>query len=972
MGRQSQQANWLAWTAVWPAALAWLLNLGLASKAAAADESAATGAEAGGVVWLLKGSFFDKEHEYSPLLSRELCRQALLIAARDELGLQTRDESLREWEASKGPSEALWIDVKGMDASIRSGADGTGTVIWQGKLAADNQAIGFRIVKLSGQAEALSRGEWVEALRKQGFSGHPNAIRESALSPPHAEQLVGEMDELSQFAALRLTHAAIAADGESPQRLDLLVRAYANLGRLTSIQWSLQPKVFTARSLIYAYRMVKHYPKSRLALWDRAYAKAMAGVGAAALNDLAAAEKLSGEDQETAPAWVALIEPFCKYQSAKLAELTQKEPSQAGLAGVLRLLSLQYGQSQLAIITAGQQAQGFSPRCLLIQDIMCDNSGPGLANELVETEPNTFSQSLSNELETMPDFPGAVKDVIANIRARGGNDPYHLSRKEIWTALIQQGVPQKDKQEPSWAVLGRMIEETTFAHARRYAHWLACEQGVEAGGYVEGVRPLVEGHPYAAMMDVYGLWHSGTQKELVASWKDMDWSDLPSKACSAEYMVIASRSDQAFWHRLWLAVIYHTDATSCDLEQLLQTFRQLSFTKGGDDYWAELLRHVSPQSPWLVVLQIQDHWDKAQAQAAQWEKEQGDVPAVSGALARKYADLKRWADAERCWRRYIAVSPDYDGYLALANVYWDENLPDKWLQTMKKFLDDGQAYGLEDAQAQDRIANYLDGRGQFKEAIPYADAEAESGAGWALQTDGYAHALVGDWAVAFRLFRECEDHYDQSPFDRYSLCCVSGQGDLKQAAGELEQFITARNAGNLLTIDDMYGYVGLQLVNKNDANAQQMLQRMLKQYSDPRAALHLALISSRLGDAAGAEKALDQAVTLSPPDTPYARFAGALRKAMHGGGALNPRDVDFSLQLADENGELTISYLAAGYMLTHSQQSQATAYLRRCFDHPRLQRIESAPAAIDARNQGIDPWTCIVNSFKAAATQPVN
>src|SRR5580693_3845085 len=43
-----------------------------------------------------------------PIFERELYRQALLIAAREDLGLQTRDESLREWQAAP---EGAW-DLK--------------------------------------------------------------------------------------------------------------------------------------------------------------------------------------------------------------------------------------------------------------------------------------------------------------------------------------------------------------------------------------------------------------------------------------------------------------------------------------------------------------------------------------------------------------------------------------------------------------------------------------------------------------------------------------------------------------------------------------------------------------------------------------------------------------------------------------------------------------------------------------------
>ncbi len=48
-----------------------------------------------------------------PLLARELARQALLIAARDGLGLHTRDALMREWDSAAGvPSGSAGVPLR--------------------------------------------------------------------------------------------------------------------------------------------------------------------------------------------------------------------------------------------------------------------------------------------------------------------------------------------------------------------------------------------------------------------------------------------------------------------------------------------------------------------------------------------------------------------------------------------------------------------------------------------------------------------------------------------------------------------------------------------------------------------------------------------------------------------------------------------------------------------------------------------
>ena len=103
---------------------------------------------------------------------------------------------------------------------------------------------------------------------------------------------------------------------KSAARLAALARAYANLSQLTLYHWSEEPNVYAARALLYAQRLAAADPKSKTALWTRAYAKALVGLERSAMEDLDAAG-----DGPDAPAWVAMLKAFCNYQTDKLSEL---------------------------------------------------------------------------------------------------------------------------------------------------------------------------------------------------------------------------------------------------------------------------------------------------------------------------------------------------------------------------------------------------------------------------------------------------------------------------------------------------------------------------------------------------------------------------------------------------------------------------------------------------------------------------
>ena len=299
-----------------------LVSLTAAGLAAATDANANPPPR--GVVYLdksLEWEIATGEDGHKSRLVREFFRQAFLIAARDELRLTTRDAWLGDPMPSEGdapPFDLKTQPVPGTPLQVFRGFPPNAKVVkrYELKLRGD-------LPYLVTQAEKLSRTKFVEALRAAGFSGKANAWKADAPLPDGIENLLVEMNFISQFQAVRELHEAIHSGGESPALLGGLVRGYANLGLLTEYLWHPEHKVFKARALLYAQRMVVRGEHSAQARWHRAYARSLVGLHKAALEDLDAAEKeaktAAGASDRSPPAWAPLLRAYCHYDLDRLS-----------------------------------------------------------------------------------------------------------------------------------------------------------------------------------------------------------------------------------------------------------------------------------------------------------------------------------------------------------------------------------------------------------------------------------------------------------------------------------------------------------------------------------------------------------------------------------------------------------------------------------------------------------------------------
>ena len=342
------------------------------------------------------------------------------------------------------------------------------------------------------EAERCSRTFYVEALRKCGFHGNANRRPFAAGVPEEIERGLSEMVFTSQLIALRQLHELVRSDGESPARLGALVRGYANLGMLTEFHWHPAHKVFKARALLYAQRMVAREPDPAYALWHRAYAFAAAGLHALALDDLKTAEKnsLPGDSR---PDWGDLIEAHCRF------DLDRLNPEQAGaesrqLAGLLRYLAIELGGDDGMIVAAGTELVQEMPECYRIHDGVCEHSGSAAEDGMFTEWLLVAGKTIYPRLLAAPDLSARAPRLRRSTTRAIPRTPSgrNMSAGRSSRALAEE--PSADGGEPSWACLGRLIAELSFVQVSGRVRFETSILDSSADEFVKESAPLVSGH----------------------------------------------------------------------------------------------------------------------------------------------------------------------------------------------------------------------------------------------------------------------------------------------------------------------------------------------------------------------------------------------------------------------------------------------------------------------------------------------
>lgn len=653
--------------------------------------------------------------------THELCRQGLLLAAREELSLVTRDQVLGECDEHRPAVEPTTLELLTVstDKEVQvklAKASAPGEPLWEGTVSYPQQGE----PALLAQIEAWARSDWPAVLRKAGYPGEARERGTTAV-PQEIEEQLAKMDFFHQFAAVRALHALMRTAAPSPQLEGALARGYANLGMLTEFHWNHAHKARKARGLLYAQRAAANLQRPGT-LANRAYAWTLCGFHQHALADLKAAE------HPKSLAWTKVLEAYCLFDVEKLGEFD--DTANAELAALLRYFTFENPTSMRHTLAYGGALMQKNPFCFRALDGMFAVHTLGNLRRISEVSPYLMQAAIRTQLPQWTSLPEPVLQTL-DVGPEEMVDEVDLIRQ-----LRVVGEPMTDYDEFTWRSLAQMLEETHFVHVWNLATVMRFSLGLPAGEYLESVKQRYEKHPHRAYIEVLGGSHQEAAR-IVAMLGDLRTNELPAYAQAKILGNVHAHRDPI------RAKLVSDPKPAMDRSYFdLVTLYHLSHTEAALELGPRLVE-VSPHSPAGPNFLLEAGRTTPEVRD-QYEGKFGWNPSILAQLVSRTQDkVKHLA----LIKRWVEVSQEHRAYVYLANHYRREGDLEQWKATLESFLETPQT-GLEHAQVRVQIAEYYMKDQKWKEAEPYALEAAESYAAWAM------------WAA---------------------VKCYEGQGDLKSA-----------------------------------------------------------------------------------------------------------------------------------------------------------------------------------------------
>jgi tetratricopeptide (TPR) repeat protein len=826
-------------------------------------------------------------------LVRELGRQALLIAARDELGLRTRDETLDEAFPNSilKAKEDLFVSVRGQySGEMRF-------QIWPASKPAallptkkDKKFNPRIILNVVENLEPRTRSELRDQLRQLRFDGKVQPPNEKNMPEYAIENQLREMNFVSQFAAVRAAHAAIAEKGQSREWLSVLARGYANLALTTEHHWKSDTEVFAARALLYAQRLLAADDRNPAAHATRAYVLAVVGLHGPALEELTVMEQLRKQqpDAPKSPDWLELVRPYCAFERKTLLELAKQRPS---LAQVAQRLSFEqtraYGDERWMFESARETLE----TCPEDYSVYAALTGPhaslgvgrtggfGAPAAMAHFMPRRIQELVALPKEGDGDKPvtvpknnskpsGDANDSNSDSDKQDSSDvsdgQYASTTMPTVESLRNATRSGQDTGEPSWSALGELIFEEQFVQA---ANFLEISLNATESSHTEvvaSILPAVKGHRYTKHIEAYSEPHN--YYNLIGDMRLIDPRGNMQNVIKAIWAPDSEKKLDRGPDAAWCA-IYDRSLTFNGMQEADNAILDMwwdHMTQEIHQRIADSYKTISPHSPQALRYEMQIAGASSDVNVARWEAEAGEDSTVYMSLGKYFARNSRPQDAIRMFERAVELSPSLDGFLDLANVYRNLGQEDKWQPTLERFFQ-SEPLGLEHAHMHSIIAEDLIGKDKVEEAEPHALAAAEPAPEWGLRLASQVEERLGKWDESEKFISAAATYYPTcSGVDWYFWCRRTGRGHIAMAKKVAESRLDERaldtdiNAGiNLITYN---------LLENNPRTASDDLKRLTKLAQNQhvgdeniiRAYVQTAFVSRELKDKPGEDAAIKE------------------------------------------------------------------------------------------------------------------
>lgn len=729
--------------------------------------------------------------ELQGILTREIVRQALLIGGRDGLGRKTRDTSLRgDVKLIENPERFPIQLITHINRNREVSIDlilpykTKQPYRWNSEPFTLPEENAFEA--LVEQSEALSRDGFVDALKEAGFSGKAADWKAESAIPEKTLKQIKEWSFISQYTIAQDMHAAIATEGESPERLAMLARAYANLGSLTERFQSPAHKVFKARALLYAERLTDRCEDSPWSLAHRAYVRTFVGRHQSAIADLKTLESTekNKDTKRPLPDWLELIEAYCLYQPEVLKKATRDENLQY-MAVYLRALQTDPVLDGQAAGTRTEELLAVEPACIRALDYLNDLESFQHLSELTEVRQKQIWEQLYKKLQA-GNLPAEIKEPLDDHMAFLFKVKTKLPFRNQITRQLQNTIAHD--QEPSVNALGQLLQEVSYLQACRRLYFLTEFLSRSADDDIAEVESLLAGHPYAPYIKIYSsvpVEVQETYRKLLATYDPTELELSSAKLITGSYGYLKYED----YDKIKAAAVANQDHIFQDQLQYQRFLvKQKMYSRNLLGDIARLMLEISPHQPQTVSLNIDANKGYADQHHTEIVEKYGDNPEILSAMGKRHLRELNDEKAEEILFRRLEFTKDFQTYNSLAELYMRRGEMEKWLDIMKKSLR-VPTTGLENAEIRSKIAYYYMGEGKWKEAEPYAMDAAKTYSAWGLICGAHYLEGVGQLDAAEELMENCSKRYEANAAGWYFWCIRTNHGDQKTARLLAERMI---------------------------------------------------------------------------------------------------------------------------------------------------------------------------------------
>lgn len=714
---------------------------------------------------------------YRPdLFYREIIRQAVLLAAREDLELSTRDAALRE-VSSDGRTQidltvvAENVQAKRLEFSIKS----RDTTLAQGEIPYGFSSSKSGTAQMAEKAEVLSASEFVRALEqieaiqkhRQLVATHKQESGTSDTLPTAIEELLQTMELPSQLIALRMAHAHQRQHGASLESLSALARGYAHLSQLTNLHLTNERFTYAARGLLYASRMVRQFPDSPAGYWHQAYVFTLIGLTKDSMWQLDRAKTLAQRQPVTDPEWMKLVTMANDFDLLGLATTLAEQRANIGLGALLCFRSVETAGSDYAALEIGKNVLTLSPGNIRIVQGMDRLAGVSYRHGTTGRCFEMLGKTLEESLPRLKSHDDSLRRCLDDLRI-DPNDPF--DRHRLVKAL--NDAASRDVREPSLSVLGQLIDATDVLSIAQRVNFLFKHLGTSPDSFIEAVQPILVDHPHGALIGSFRDYNNSKLSDHLSEVVVEDPNFLSVFRLLLREIEGDIKLKQETVAECQLRMYDSVPAFDMDYAQKIDYSRQSAAVQ-----MARWMVDINPKSPKRISSLIRLDWDESQDDIDRWLEKYGHHPAVVGALGDQYYAHGDMEKAESMYKKYIELAPEYKAYRVVASLQYRRGELDQALKTAEKFLET-EDFGLEHARMQQRAARTLMAEGDYAAAMKWAEGTAQSYSAWGLLTLAECLERRGDFEECLRVLHAIDERYGNHM--AYYFVARTGKGDLAE------------------------------------------------------------------------------------------------------------------------------------------------------------------------------------------------